>query len=347
MNYPHHFLRSDYSYELPRDLIAQIPLEPRDHSKLMIVDRRTGRIDHGLFKDVESFLVAGDQLVLNDTKVIPARVSGRRKGGGEVELFFLKELAPYLWEVLAKPAKKLPVGSLVEISSSLQAIVIEDLGHGLKKVSCEGELSVMEALFRWGEIPLPPYIHREETRLQDRESYQTVYGEKLGAVAAPTAGLHFTKELIARIEGKGVEIIPVTLHVGLGTFQPLRVDDLREHKMQGERCEISEESAKRLNGGRGSGRRCCVGTTACRTIESMTGLDGLIQSGSFETTLFIYPGYQFQSTDLLLTNFHLPETTLLAMVSAFGGYELIREAYRVAVEKKYRFFSYGDAMAII
>lgn len=340
-----YFLRSDYSYEFPPDLIAHFPQEPRDHSRLMVIDRKTEIIDHLLFKDIKSLLSPQDQLVLNDTRVIPARVMGQKVGGGKVELFFLKEITQSVWQVMVKPSRKLTIGSSVEISSTFRATVIGNLGEGIKIVQCESEIPILDALFKWGQIPLSPYIKRKGDLLKDEESYQTIFGKKWGAVAAPTAGLHFTDELIADLEKKGVEKISVTLHIGLGTFKPLRADDIRAHEMHSEWCEISKESAERLNCKKG--RRLCVGTSSCRTLESMATKDGFIQPGCKETSLFIYPGYQFKSTDLLLTNFHWPESTLLVMVSAFAGCDLIRKAYRIAIQNKYRFFSYGDAMLII
>lgn len=339
------FALNAYHYHLPPELIAQVPITPRDSSRLMLIDRKTGEIRDLLFRDIADLLGSGDRLVLNDTRVIPARLMGTRDTGGLTEILLLKPYDNDTWEALARPGKKLRKGTRVTFSEQFYAEIVEGREDGTKIVKLYYEGDFMKVLNRHGRMPLPPYIQREQAFELDSERYQTVFAAEPGAVAAPTAGLHFTPELLKRLVDKQVEATPVTLHVGLGTFQPVQVADIRDHRMHTERFSISPESAKALNQNPEK-RSIVIGTTCCRTLESAM-INGEIQPGTHETNIFIYPGYEFKYVRHLLTNFHLPGSTLLMLVSAFAGYELTMEAYRKAVERKYRFFSYGDAMLFL
>lgn len=335
----------DFYYDLPEELIAQTPLEKRDTSRLMTLDRATGAVDHKHFYDIIDYLDPGDCLVMNDSRVLPARLLGHRPTGGAVEVLLLRDLGDKRWECLCKPGRKMQVGSEVifgngELTATVQEV--QDTGNRVVEFHYEGIF--LEVLERLGKMPLPPYIKEE---LQDQERYQTVYSRELGSAAAPTAGLHFTTELLDRIREKGVKTAFVTLHVGLGTFRPVKADEIQEHHMHSELCMMNEETAKILNETKASGGRIiCVGTTSCRTLESLVNEDGTFQPKSRWTDIFIYPGYTFKAMDALITNFHLPESTLVMLVSAFAGREYVLNAYKIAVQEKYRFFSFGDAMYI-
>ncbi len=337
---------SDFNYDLPQELIAQTPLERRDGSRLMTLSRETGDVEHKHFYDLPSYLRPGDTLVLNDSRVLPARLYGKRDpSGGAVELLLLKEHTGGHWECLARPGRKLKPGSKVTFGDGeLSATILQDLGEGKKMVEFHYEGIFLEVLERLGKMPLPPYIKEE---LQNGERYQTVYSKVVGSAAAPTAGLHFTPELLDEIRGLGVNIVFVTLHVGLGTFRPVAVEDVNDHQMHSEFCMISKETADILNETKKRGGRIvCVGTTSCRTLESLAGEHGMFSEKSAWTEIFIYPGYRFKAMDALVTNFHLPESTLLMLISAFAGKDHVMDAYKQAVEEKYRFFSFGDAMFI-
>ena len=339
---------SDFYYELPEELIAQDPLEDRSASRLMVLDPRTGEITHRHFYEICDYLRPGDCLVRNNTKVIPARLLGIKPDtGAHVEVFLLKRLENDVWETLVRPGKKLRVGAKVSFGGDdepLKAEIKEVLPDGNRLVKFTYDGIFEEVLDRLGQTPLPPYIHHE---LKDRNRYQTVYAKYDGSAAAPTAGLHFTDELFDKVREMGVEVAEVTLHVGLGTFRPVKVDDVTEHQMHSEWYRILPEEAGRINAAKiNGGRIICVGTTSCRTIESATDENGILQPGEGDTDIFIYPGYEFKIMDSLITNFHLPESTLLMLVSALAGRDFIMEAYRQAVEEKYRFFSFGDAMFI-
>ena len=335
----------DFDYYLPEELIAQTPLEKRDTSRLLHLDKQTGEIEHKHFYDIKQYLHAGDCLVLNDSRVLPARLIGSRPTGGAVELVLLKDIGDNRWECLSRPGRKTKPGQeLIFGNSELTAVVQEVTlgGNRIVKFSYEGIF--LEILERLGKMPLPPYIKEE---LQDSERYQTVYSKELGSAAAPTAGLHFTKELLAEIEDMGVKICYVTLHVGLGTFRPVKADKIEDHEMHSEFCIVPEETAETVNAvKRAGGRVIAVGTTSCRTLESFTTQDGTLQATSGWTNIFIYPGYKFKCIDALITNFHLPESTLIMLVSALAGREHILNAYNTAVKQRYRFFSFGDAMFI-
>ena len=336
----------DFNYDLPPELIAQTPLEKRDCSRLMLLDRDTGDIKHSYFYDLPHYLVPGDTIVLNDSRVLPARLFGKRvPTGGSVELLLLKAQDENCWECLARPGRKLKPGSQISFGDGkLNAEIVEDLQEGKKLVRFLYEGVFLEILEQLGKMPLPPYIKEE---LQDQERYQTVYSRNLGSAAAPTAGLHFTEELLAQIRGLGVNIAYVTLHVGLGTFRPVSAEDILDHHMHTEFCAISQETADMLNRTKAEGKRIiCVGTTSCRTLESLVNDDGTFCEKSDWTDIFIYPGYHFKAMDALVTNFHLPESTLVMLVSAFAGREHVLNAYHAAVEERYRFFSFGDAMFI-
>ena len=335
----------DFYYDLPEELIAQTPLEKRDTSRLMTLDRVTGAVDHKHFYDIIDYLDPGDCLVMNDSRVLPARLLGHRPTGGAVEVLLLRDLGDKRWECLCKPGRKMQVGSEVIFGNGeLTATVREVQDTGNRVVEFHYEGIFLEVLERLGKMPLPPYIKEE---LQDQERYQTVYSRELGSAAAPTAGLHFTTELLDRIRAKGVKTAFVTLHVGLGTFRPVKADEIQEHHMHSELCMMNEETAKILNETKASGGRIiCVGTTSCRTLESLVNEDGTFQAKSRWTDIFIYPGYTFKAMDALITNFHLPESTLVMLVSAFAGREHVLNAYKIAVQEKYRFFSFGDAMYI-
>ena len=337
---------SDFFYELPQELIAQDPLEDRSSSRLMILNRNSGRVTHRVFKDITEYLKPGDCLVLNNTKVIPARLLGVKEDtNAAVEIFLLKRLDANTWETLVKPGKKLRTGARVVFGEGLLRCEIKDvLEDGNRLVAFEFEGIWEEVLDRLGEMPLPPYITH---KLADKNRYQTVYAKYEGSAAAPTAGLHFTKELLDKIEAMGVDIAYVTLHVGLGTFRPVKVDDVTKHHMHSEFFNIDREAAGKINKAkRNNNRVICVGTTSCRTIESAAKDDGTIEACSGDTSIFIYPGYRFKVLDCLITNFHLPESTLIMLVSALAGKDNVLNAYRTAVEERYRFFSFGDAMFI-
>lgn len=337
--------KSDFDFYLPEELIAQTPLEKRDTSRLLHLDKQTGEIEHKHFYDIKQYLHEGDCLVLNDSRVLPARLIGARPTGGTVELVLLKDLGDNRWECLSRPGRKTKPGQELVFGSGELTAVVEEVtlgGNRIVKFSYEGIF--LEILERLGKMPLPPYIKEE---LQDSERYQTVYSKELGSAAAPTAGLHFTKELLAEIADMGVKICYVTLHVGLGTFRPVKADKIEDHEMHSEFCVVPEETAETVNAvKRAGGRVIAVGTTSCRTLESFTTEDGTLQATSGWTNIFIYPGYKFKCIDALITNFHLPESTLIMLVSALAGRENILNAYNTAVKERYRFFSFGDAMMI-
>lgn len=337
---------SDFYYELPERLIAQDPLLKRSDSRLMHIDRKTGSVSHSVFHEITGYLKEGDVLVINDTKVIPARLLGvRESSGGAAEILLLKRIEADVWETIVRPGKKLKEGARVSFGDGkLTAEITEVLpdGNRLVKFSYEGIFE--EVLDELGQMPLPPYITHE---LKDRNRYQTVYAKYEGSAAAPTAGLHFTNELLEQIKETGVDIVSVTLHVGLGTFRPVKAENVDEHHMHSEFYHVSKEAADKINSAKAEGRRViCVGTTSCRTVESAAVRPGVIEAGEGDTDIFIYPGYEFRIMDGLITNFHLPESTLLMLVSAFAGRENILAAYNEAVKEEYRFFSFGDAMFI-
>lgn len=338
--------KSDFNFELPEELIAQTPLEKRDHSRLMHLDRMTGEIEHRHFYDIKDYLKEGDCLVMNDSRVLPARLMGTRPTGGAVEVLLLRDLGGGSWECLTRPGKKTRPGTeLIFGNGELTATVKEVIEGGNRIIKFHYEGIFLEVLEKLGRMPLPPYIKAE---LKDNERYQTVYSRELGSAAAPTAGLHFTRELLDEIASMGVSLCYVTLHVGLGTFRPVKEDEIEEHPMHSEFCVIPEETARVINETRKNGGRViCVGTTSCRTLESFAEEDGTVEPKSGWTNIFIYPGYRFKCIDGLITNFHLPESTLIMLVSAFAGRENVLRAYETAVNEKYRFFSFGDAMVII
>ena len=339
--------KSDFYFELPKELIAQDPLEDRSASRLLHLDPLTGAVTHHVFRDVTEFLKPGDCLVLNNTKVIPARLLGQREGtGGHVEVLLLSRKEGDVWETLVKPGKKCKPGTRLSFGDGLlKAEVLETMEDGNRKVKFFYDGIWEEVLDRLGEMPLPPYITH---KLKDKNRYQTVYAKYEGSAAAPTAGLHFTKELLAKIEAQGIRIVYVTLHVGLGTFRPVKEENVLEHHMHSEWYQVTPEAAKTINDTKSAGGRViCVGTTSCRTIESAADETGKVQAGSGDTQIFIYPGYQFKVLDGLITNFHLPESTLVMLVSALAGREHVLAAYEEAIKEKYRFFSFGDAMIIL
>ena len=335
----------DFWYDLPEELIAQTPLLKRDTSRLMVLDKNTGEVTHKHFYDILEYLHPGDCLVMNDSRVLPARLLGHRPTGGAVELLLLRDLGDKQWECLAKPGRKLLEGQQVIFGNGeLTAVVRKVCDDGNRIVEFFYEGIFLEVLERLGKMPLPPYIKAE---LQDQERYQTVYSREVGSAAAPTAGLHFTEELLEKIRQKGIRTAFVTLHVGLGTFRPVKVEDVHSHHMHSELCMLGEETAKILNETKANGGRIvCVGTTSCRTLESLVNEDGTFEPKSRWTDIFIYPGYTFKAMNALITNFHLPESTLVMLVSAFAGRENVLNAYTKAVAEKYRFFSFGDAMFI-
>jgi S-adenosylmethionine:tRNA ribosyltransferase-isomerase len=338
---------SDFYYDLPEELIAQDPLEDRTASRLLVLDRQTGAVEHKIFSDVIDYLNKGDCLVINNTRVIPARLIGEKEGtGGKVEVLLLKRRTNDVWETLVKPGKKLKPGAKITFGDGrLRAEVLEVVEEGNRLVKFYYEGIFEEILDSLGEMPLPPYITH---KLEDKEMYQTVYAKFDGSAAAPTAGLHFTKELLNKIEKKGIKIASITLHVGLGTFRPVKVDDVNNHHMHTEWYEVNAEAAEIINETkRNGGRVICVGTTSCRTIESVADENGYMKAKTGETDIFIYPGYKFKIMDGLITNFHLPESTLVMLVSAFAGKENVLAAYETAVKERYRFFSFGDAMLLI
>ena len=336
---------SDFDYELPEELIAQTPISKRDTSRLMILDKKTGEITHKHFHDIIHELNKGDVLVLNDTKVIPARLIGtKEETGAVIELLLLKDLGENIWECLSRPAKRLKEGTIVTFSPKLKAEVVEKKDEGIVRVQLIYDGILMEILDELGEMPLPPYIHE---KLQDKDRYQTVYAKNIGSAAAPTAGLHFTKELLDELKNKGVEILFITLHVGLGTFRPVEVENVLEHHMHSEFYQMSRDVADKLNLAKKESRKIyAVGTTSVRTLETIIHKYHEFRECSGNTDIFIYPGFEFQAVDGLITNFHLPKSTLLMLVSALSSREIILHAYKVAVDEKYRFFSFGDAMFI-
>ena len=337
---------SDFYYDLPQELIAQTPLERRDGSRLLVMHKATGALEHRHFYDIVDYLREGDCLVMNDSRVIPARLLGNRvPSGGAAEVLLLTDRGGGVWECLVRPGRKLREGAQLSFGEGkLTATVREVLDSGNRLVQFHYEGIFLEILEQLGKMPLPPYIKEE---LKDGERYQTVYSKVNGSAAAPTAGLHFTKELLEKIAAKGVKLAYVTLHVGLGTFRPVQVDEVTDHKMHSEFCMLSAETAKLLNETKAAGGRIvCVGTTSCRTLESLADENGRFSEKSAWTDIFIYPGYRFKAMDALITNFHLPESTLIMLVSAFAGYDHVMNAYQEAVKERYRFFSFGDAMFI-
>ena len=337
----------DFYFELPQELIAQDPLEDRAASRLLVLDKKTGDITHRGFRDVLEYLHPGDCLVINDTKVIPARLYGvKRDTGAKIEVLLLKRREKDVWETLVKPGKKAKPGTVLDFGDGILTGTVEetvDEGNRLIRFSYEGIFE--EILDRLGQMPLPPYITHQ---LKDKNRYQTVYAKHDGSAAAPTAGLHFTKELLKEIQEKGVEIAHVTLHVGLGTFRPVKVDNVQDHHMHSEFYIVEESEAEKINRAKQAGNRVvCVGTTSCRTVESASTEEGLVKAGTGWTDIFIYPGYRFKVLDALITNFHLPESTLVMLVSALAGREHILHAYEEAIKERYRFFSFGDAMLIL
>ena len=337
---------SDFNYDLPQELIAQTPLEPRDSSRLMKIDRQTGEIEHRIFRDITDYLRPGDALVINDTKVIPARLFGEKEGTGrQVEFLLLNKLSYDTWEIIMRPGKKLRIGDRVLFGDELTAEILEKQADGITRVRFSFEGVFEEILDRLGNMPLPPYITE---RLEDKGRYQTVYARESGSAAAPTAGLHFTPALLERIQAMGVDVIPVLLHVGLGTFRPVKVEEIENHAMHSEFFSVSQEAAEKINAVRERGGRIiAVGTTSVRTLESAADERGRVKAGTGNTSIFIYPGYQFRCVDGLVTNFHLPESTLIMLVSAFLGREKTLVAYETAVRERYRFFSFGDAMLVV
>lgn len=337
--------KSDFYFDLPEELIAQTPLEKRDSSRLMCLDRVTGEVSHRVFTDLEELLRPGDCLVMNDSRVLPARLLGARESGGAVEVLLLRDLGEGRWECLTRPGRKTKPGVKLSFGSGELTAEVESVAEGGNRIirfNYEGIF--LEVLERLGKMPLPPYIKEE---LQDAERYQTVYSRELGSAAAPTAGLHFTRELLDRISAKGVRECFITLHVGLGTFRPVKEDEIEDHDMHSEFCIVPEETARIINETKAAGGRVvCVGTTSCRTLESFANPDGTMDAKSGWTNIFIYPGYRFKCMDALVTNFHLPESTLVMLVSAFAGREHVLNAYAEAVRERYRFFSFGDAMYI-
>lgn len=340
---------SDYDFDLPPDRIAQAPAERRDASRLLVVDRATGALSHRVFSDLVEYVPAGDALVLNETRVFPARLLGKRASGAEAEVLLL---TPHggeekVWTALVRPGAKLKPGRTVEISDELSVEIVESTPGGERIVRLHTPLPLAEALDRYGEVPLPPYVQHRATE-EDRERYQTVYARERGSVAAPTAGLHFTPGLLAALEAKGVCIVRLVLHVGVGTFRPVETDDPAEHRMHSEWYHVPTEAAAALNETRASGGAIwAVGTTVTRTLETVTDEAGVVHAGEGWTDIFIRPPYRYRAIDHLVTNFHLPRSTLLMLVAAFAGYEMMMRAYREAIESGYRFFSYGDAMLII
>ena len=336
----------DFWYDLPEELIAQTPLQQRDSSRLLKLDRVTGQVNHLHFYDIIDYLQPGDCLVMNDSRVLPARLLGHRPTGGAVEVLLLRDLGDKKWECLCKPGRKMQVGNEVIFGNGeLTATVVEVQETGNRVVQFHYEGIFLEVLERLGKMPLPPYIKEE---LQDQERYQTVYSREVGSAAAPTAGLHWTQELLDKARAKGVKTAFVTLHVGLGTFRPVKAEEITDHHMHAELCMMTAETADILNQTKAEGGRViCVGTTSCRTLESLVNEDGSFEAKSRWTEIFIYPGYTFKAMDGLITNFHLPESTLVMLVSAFAGREHVLAAYEEAVKERYRFFSFGDAMCIL
>lgn len=337
--------KSDFDFELPEELIAQTPIQQRDHSRLMHLDKQTGEISHEHFYDLPRFLKKGDCLVLNDSRVLPARLIGCRSTGGSVELVLLRDLGEGRWECLSRPGRKTKPGTELNFGGGELTATVESVAEGGNRiVKFHYEGIFLEILERLGKMPLPPYI---KEALRDKSRYQTVYAREEGSAAAPTAGLHFTTELLDKIKAMGVEIAPVMLHIGLGTFRPVKVESITDHHMHTEFFSITEESAEKINRARANGGRIvAVGTTSCRVLESASDKDGIVHATEDDTGIFIYPGYKFKAVDALITNFHLPESTLLMLVSALAGKDFIMRAYKEAVDKGYKFFSFGDAMLI-
>ena len=337
---------SEFNYNLPKELIAQVPIKDRDHSRLMVLDRKNKTIEHKIFKDIIDYLQPGDCLVRNNTKVIPARLYGvKEETGANVEFLLLKRIDGDIWEVMVKPGKKLMPGVKVEFGNGLlKAEILEKLGDGNRKVKFEYKGIFNEILNEIGLMPLPPYIHE---KLKEKDRYQTVYAKYEGSAAAPTAGLHFTDELFDKLKEKGVEVANVTLHVGIGTFRPVKVENIEEHDMHSEHFYIKAEDAEKINKAKREGHRViAVGTTSCRVLESIADENGYVKEVEGDTNIFIYPGYKFKCLDALITNFHLPESTLIMLVSALAGKDFIMKAYEEAVKEQYKFFSFGDAMFI-
>lgn len=338
--------KSDFYFDLPDELIAQTPIEPRDHSRLLILDKETGETEHRHFYDIISLLNEGDLLVINDSRVIPARLYGKNEKGGDIEILLLKQLEQDTWEMLVKPGKRAKSGNTLSFGDGLlkgEITDVTDEGNRICRFSYEAS-SIYEVLDKIGQMPLPPYITE---KLTDKERYQTVYSNELGSAAAPTAGLHFTKELMQKIEEKGVKIARVTLHVGLGTFRPVKEDNILDHKMHTEHYYLPKQTADLINETKKNGGRViAVGTTSCRTLEASASKNGEIREDSDDTSIFIYPGYKFRVIDALITNFHLPESTLIMLISALAGRENVLNAYNEAIREKYRFFSFGDSMFI-
>ena len=336
---------TDFNYNLPEELIAQTPIQKRDESRLMLLDKNTGEIQHKIFKDIIDYLEPGDCIVRNNTKVIPARLYGKKETGANVEFVLLKNIQGDIWEAMVRPGNKLHAGAKVVFGDGLlKAEILETLKDGTRKVNFEYTGIFNEILDQIGLMPLPPYIHES---LKDNDRYQTVYAKYNGSAAAPTAGLHFTDELLEKLEQKGVIIANVTLHVGIGTFRPVKVENIEEHHMHSEHYYIKQEDVDKINKAKREGHRIiAVGTTSCRVLESIAKDNGEVEPTEGDTSIFIYPGYEFKCMDALITNFHLPESTLIMLVSAFAGFDNIMNAYNTAVKEKYRFFSFGDAMFI-
>lgn len=338
--------KSDFFYHLPENLIAQTPVEPRNSSRLLSLNRKTGALEHSVFSNLFSYIQKGDTLILNNTRVLPARIYGTKKGTGtRVEFLLLKNLGNDTWETLAGPGRRAKPGTEFMFSPRLSCTVLDSTpeGNRIIKFDCDGDFYAL--LDEVGQMPLPHYITQ---KLEDNERYQTVYSKELGSAAAPTAGLHFTDDMLEELKQKGVNIGYVTLHVGLGTFRPVKADDIKDHKMHTEHYVLPKDTAELINRTKEKeGRVICVGTTSCRTLESAASIHGCIKECSGDTDIFIYPGYEFKCMDGLITNFHLPESTLIMLVSAFAGYENTMNAYKTAVAEKYRFFSFGDAMLIL
>lgn len=335
----------DFDYNLPEELIAQTPLKDRDHSRLLILDKDSGNITHERFDNIIDFLDENDVLVLNNTKVLPARLIGvKEETNAVIEVLMLKEIDSNIWECLCKPAKRVKIGTIINFGNLLKLKCVEEADEGIRRFEFIYDGILYEILDKLGEMPLPPYIHE---KLEDKNRYQTIYAKKEGSAAAPTAGLHFTKELLDKIREKNIQIEEITLHVGLGTFRPVSVDDVTKHRMHSEFYEMNKDVALRLNKAKKDGKRIiAVGTTTTRTLETIMNLYGEFKETSGWTDIFIYPGYKFKAIDALITNFHLPKSTLVMLVSAFAGKENIMNAYKVAVEEEYRFFSFGDSMFI-
>ena len=337
--------KSDFYFDLPEELIAQTPIEKRDASRLLVLDKKTGDVSHRHFPDILEYLNEGDCLVLNDSRVIPARLFGQRKTGGAVEVLLLRDLGENKWEALTRPGRKTRTGEEIFFGDGiLKATVRDELEDGKRVVEFSYNGIFLEILEKLGEMPLPPYIHE---RLENPERYQTVYSKNVGSAAAPTAGLHFTDELLSKLKDKGIKTAFVTLHVGLGTFRPVKAESIEDHIMHSEYFEVPDESKKIIEETKANGGRIiAVGTTSCRTLESAFSEDGKLSKSFGNTSIFIYPGYKFKAVDALITNFHLPESTLIMLVSALAGRENILNAYNTAIEERYRFFSFGDAMFI-